>query len=728
MSQQNRTTQSVILNLNKNYANSKAHDFLQPVAQQFDIGANAEVSLYNCKLTRKPIFLESNVPAPFSNECGFVMNMNYFPSEEQLYQISLDTGNLIVDDDDLPILDNANYYDINDIDFNLKSSGYTVDEFGVRTSQAVNTIITQVLDGIELKKGDGSITVTVGGKDCVISFPYQYIYDRDPFYMGFAGLAFTPYKEAGINDVQLYSALNNCQVLNVESVENNEAFKTADVNLEIAPNDILRGIQSITSNSTVANSSYTDFSRVSDSPLFPLMKCSDSKFLNGKFQQTESYFEFDIYIDDKASHDYDMVMGFTNTYLQSNWTTSSTPAEGIYEPTGENVPEVLLGARFIENKNGSSLTRSSIELYLPVLINQRENILDGTDLLANVFADGLQKITTIDMLDNLDGLGFSSQGKFGFRFVAHTNQANTFEVLRRQGNITGGEDKNFERVYSFQFYCRNPTSEDVLYDSAKHCVYLPANLLETGFLINSIKSNRVDTERVMLGFQPYMFIKSMDADDGITNPRGNFILQKDHDADNVAYRTGIDYYTYKIKNTTLNNVLGLEKEEPLGTQSYKLYTNQEKTEFREIFFDNLKRFDPNAYPQFLAEGGLTRLFTDNIQYNIELNLPIRAFNTTKPTTIIDSPSSPKNVFISNLGQKRAIVYQTPPLIEGETTGLTQTFINVFKEPNNLKQLTLNNNERINLNEMKVQVRRSNTNELATELEDCSVELLITSDN
>jgi hypothetical protein len=104
-------------------------------------------------------------------------------------------------------------------------------------------------------------------------------------------------------------------------------------------------------------------------------------------------------------------------------------------------------------------------------------------------------------------------------------------------------------------------------------------------------------------------------------------------------------------------------------------------------------------------------------------LPIRGYNTTKPTKI-----NSNNVRISNLGQKRAIVYQTPPLIDGETNGLNQTFINVFKEPNNLKYLTLNNDKKLNINELNVQIRRSDTNELATELEDCSVELLITSEN
>ena len=47
-------------------------------------------------------------------------------------------------------------------------------------------------------------------------------------------------------------------------------------------------------------------------------------------------------------------------------------------------------------------------------------------------------------------------------------------------------------------------------------------------MANCVKSDRTDTERTMLGMMPYMFVKKMSAGDGITNPRGNFILQKNY--------------------------------------------------------------------------------------------------------------------------------------------------------------------------------------------------------
>jgi len=722
-----KSTQSVILNLNKDYANSKAHNFLQPVAQQFDIGKNADVSLYNCKLTRKPIFIESNTPAPFNNECNFVINYKYFPSREQKRQIKKDDANVLIDPDDLVVLNNSNTYNIQDIDFNIKSQAYTTDQFGIRVSQAINTLMTQGIEGTQLTKGDGS-NLIIGLSDVVMSFPYQYIYDREPFYMGFAGKPYTPPKLTDSTfPTTLYSAINNCQYLDVELNDNLEPFNTLNMHKEVSINDVLHGIQNITSNATVNHTTYEDFSRMSDSPIFPLFTLDNPNMQNKDYQQTQSFFEFDIYIDSSQnSYEYDMVMGFTNTYLQSNWTTASVPEEGVVEPNGATLPEVLLGARFVESKiNGNKFTSGKIEIYVPVLLTQRFDILSNNDDLTDIFSRGLQKITTIDLEED-SGLG--TQGKFGFRFVAHTNQSNSYEVLNRQTIFSiygaGGIDNNFERVYSFQFYGRPKAEIDhVLYDSAKDNIYFPANLIETGFMASSVKSSRTSTERVMLGMIPYMFVKNMSAGDGITNPRGNFILQKDFINDKVSYRTGLDYYNYNIDNKSLNNVLGLEKE---LSNSYNLYSNQQKTDVTQVGTNNLKKFDANSYPEYIADGGITKLYTDNIQYNIELNLPISGFNTTKPTQIIKTQNF-QNVNISNLGQKRSIIYKTPPILEGEITGLNQSLISIFKEPNNLKQLTLNNSDVINMNEMKVQVRRSDTNELAVELDDCSIELLISSD-
>ena len=60
-------TQSVILNINENYANNKPSDYKTAVSQKFSIGKNAEVALYNASLSRKPIYIDDYFTDSISN-------------------------------------------------------------------------------------------------------------------------------------------------------------------------------------------------------------------------------------------------------------------------------------------------------------------------------------------------------------------------------------------------------------------------------------------------------------------------------------------------------------------------------------------------------------------------------------------------------------------------------------------------------------------------------------
>jgi hypothetical protein len=79
-------TQSVILNLNTNYANSKAHDFFTPVAQQLDIGKNAEVCLYGATINRQPLFINKDKS---NNTFNFRINPQVFPDKRQFKMLLL---------------------------------------------------------------------------------------------------------------------------------------------------------------------------------------------------------------------------------------------------------------------------------------------------------------------------------------------------------------------------------------------------------------------------------------------------------------------------------------------------------------------------------------------------------------------------------------------------------------------------------------------------------------
>ena len=93
-----------------------------------------------------------------------------------------------------------------------------------------------------------------------------------------------------------------------------------------------------------------------------------------------------------------------------------------------------------------------------------------------------------------------------------------------------------------------------------------------------------------------------------------------------------------------------------------------------------------------------------------MNLPVRAYNNTQNIA-------------NDIGQQRTIIYNVEPVldyIEPNQKG----WISKNIQPNEIKYLSLNNPNSIKLNELKVQIRRAKTNEIASEINDASIELLI----
>ena len=150
-----------------------------------------------------------------------------------------------------------------------------------------------------------------------------------------------------------------------------------------------------------------------------------------------------------------------------------------------------------------------------------------------------------------------------------------------------------------------------------------------------------------------------------------------------------------------NNVNTSSLENILGVSQNSLLT-----------FSNTN-FNPNNYPKKADLAGLTQLGSDRTRYNIELNLPIKAYNTTESS-------------VNNLGQTRTIIYNTNPVVE-DVTNISSGLINASIDPNNIKFLSLNNEKELKLNNIEVSIRRAKTNELAEEITDASIELLIQSE-
>jgi hypothetical protein len=217
----------------------------------------------------------------------------------------------------------------------------------------------------------------------------------------------------------------------------------------------------------------------------------------------------------------------------------------------------------------------------------------------------------------------------GFRFYAVDNQYNFYQGQKQQlpgfaGTINPNATSMYPRVYGFQFYFRPSGGEiQIVYDSKNDNIFIPQYYLEDGFCFNSARSQRTAGEYCNLGFQPYFFVNKLDAGEGLSSPRGNYIAHKDNLDNVIIYRYGMEFYEYISKNKDFLNVLGIPQDK---TIKQKLRNAGEKWKFLKT-----KRYDGNAYPEFKQMAGNNKLYNDNNSYNIELNLPIKAYNTTELT-------------------------------------------------------------------------------------------------
>ena len=698
-------TQSVILNLNKDYSNSKAHDYFQPVSQQLDIGKNAEVCLYGAAIKRQPIFINKE-----KNDGTYNFNVNpvVYPDVRQ-FRVSSATATHVIDPDNMP---NPSI-DQFSAGFNIEAGAYSINEFGQTLVNNINSEITRNVNGVVVKDVNG-VNINSGTGLLMTQFPYTYTYenyDNDNFYLGFQG---APSQMSDVESgISKLGKLNNSQRFGT-LVNNNEADNsTGALELDYSEEGFnnIDGIRSITANTTISTTDYQAFARIHNASLFPLFrqqKDLDSTLTAG---ENESYFEFGIdHVETNSSQTTDFIVGFTNTFLHSGWTDTFTPATTTLFPTAETIPQTFMGVKVFEDKDLTGVKERYLELYMANKLTQFENYYTSFSHLSRVWQDGCSRICKIDL-----DAGLSHIGNIGFRYYAVDNQMNfLLDQEENSGNVIDPLNNSmYSRVYGFQLYAR-ADGEDrrILYDSKQHNIYIPGPYLEDGFIYNTARTQRgggAAGELTNLGFQPYLFVNQLSAGEGICSPRGNYVAYCDKSNDEVYYKYGMNYYEYSSTNEDLLNVLGIPKkgEIPRKIRNVNKSFKVEKT----------NRYDGNAYPEFKGKAGHNKLYTDNTQYNIEINLPIKAYNTTQPN--INK--------INQLGQKRTILYKTEPLIEGEIQQINQYYLDKNIVPNNLKFLTLNNSAPLNLNELNVQIRRSKTNELATELEDASVELLIKSE-
>ena len=151
------TSQSIILNLNKDFAKSEAHSYLQPVSQAFDIGKDAEVCMYGATLQRKPLLVEDNTK---NGTDGFTELKVEFVTLPSAAQINID-GKGFIDLDKVAKPYNAKQHIV---EIKFEQGSYSVDELSNRLTVGFNSAITQEVDGKDFTTEAGA-KIQWNGKD-----------------------------------------------------------------------------------------------------------------------------------------------------------------------------------------------------------------------------------------------------------------------------------------------------------------------------------------------------------------------------------------------------------------------------------------------------------------------------------------------------------------------------------------------------------------------------------
>ncbi len=700
------TSQSIILNLNKDFAKSEAHSYLQPVSQAFDIGKDAEVCMYGATLQRKPLLIEDNTA---NGSDGFTKFDSSFITLPSVAQVNDSLQGPFIDQDNVA---NANNNNQGSVNIRIEQGSYSVNELSNRLVIGVNSSLTQEVEGKNFKTTAGA-DIQWNGHVVKNQLPYAMTFKKDPYYLGYQGVPFR-FIDNETKDIYPPQITGLTVPTQHFGLDNNEGHRDAsnDLHFEKDGGD-LRAMKEIRANAAISVTDWSKYARISDSPLFPLMKQNSLEQLEEGFAKNQSYFEWKIDYDNTGpSYKFDSCVGFSNTYLQSTWSVLNVPDTLPITPPGaggiNEYPECILGVRMFESTSGAPASTpddSFIEVFCPSILNERLSVLDGQDSPETIFNQDLVSLCKIDMREKeLKGL------TLGVRFVAKPNEIGVdfHQTEQLQATVAQGRDL-YNNVYSFQVYINDDEGEHVIYNSSIRDIYMPGNLIDDGVFMNSAVSQRVPAEKTNLGLQPYLWVNEMQVNDDLSALRGNYLAFFDHTDSYFVVRTPATDYEIKCDSKSLRECLGLSEE-----NSSKITVLKGNADFEKTFeVNNQRRFNPNAFPRYPDEAGFTKLYSDNTQYNIEINLPVKAYNTTTSIT-------------NNLGQKRTIVYKTEPLIDGESQGISQVYVNKNIVPNNLKFLTLNNSDVLNLNNMNVQIRRSHNNELATELDDASVELLVKS--
>ena len=137
-----------------------------------------------------------------------------------------------------------------------------------------------------------------------------------------------------------------------------------------------------------------------------------------------------------------------------------------------------------------------------------------------------------------------------------------------------------------------------------------------------------------------------------------------------------------------------------------------------IFGDDvIVKMNPNGITSetnHTADFGISQFYQDDLVYNVQVdNLPIQTFQSI----------SKGSDTVMNIGTKKPVVLKLNSLFSGKVDNLNSSRLTRTHYENYNKNLKLRNKYRIDTNNFDVSIRRAGSNQLATEITNCSIELV-----
>jgi hypothetical protein len=673
---------SVILNLNSNFSNNKGSDFQVIVNKQLEIKPNTQVALYKGNIARKPIVLPSKTTLELRTKEA------EYPSDLQvgLYDLSLNGRTLR---DDLNTIDST--YPVGSIYPTLSvqlDAGYfsrlefcrlLVNQMNNALQNAANNHNRQVT-GFRLTNTQTNIN---------LMFPYRFYYEQegDNFFLGLRYHTELPDPE---NDLNFYENAITFEPLLTTLQSGFDNAVTFTGNIADTWNRPI----------TASNKSNTwENWAIGNSPIKPQSYSSlydEYKSINGKdISFAEAFVQCST---SNTTAQPELVFGFSNTYfLEKDLQSTNNPSTN--DITGEtgDVPILPLGAKFIVTKTAGTHSDSLIYLYASEgLFDRNYKDFLAAEVGRDAFYDrDLVLLAKIDPADY--SLSFAEGIKARWVFYCENglvDGANNPALLASQ-------------KYFFKFMVRSPYQqggETILYDSKEYGLPIAQEAITSGYLFQQLKSPdlaELDNGQALSGgMQPvFMFNQSESSDWKVTGARANNVANLLDDTDtSFVLNLGTEGYRLNVPDTS-PNAQALENILRVTTANSNLVSASQQSTF----------FNPNSYPDNPSISGVTSLGSDLTRYNIELNLPIKAYNNTENEA-------------NDIGQERTIVFNTDPVIE-ETGNFSAGLVNKNFVPPDVKFLSLNNPHSIKLNNIEVKIRNAKTNNIAQEISDAGLELV-----